>query len=56
MGAEGMIERALPSGMDRIGLAVVDLVRGHQAKAEVVVILIIQSHDTKPTVRHPATR
>jgi hypothetical protein len=45
MGAEGVIESALPGGMDGIGLAVVDLVRGHQTEAEVVVVLIVPGEE-----------
>ena len=54
--AAGPIEGPLAGGVDGLHLAVVDLVRGHEADPSVMVVLVVQSHDTKPTVRHSATR
>jgi hypothetical protein len=54
--AAGAIEGLLAGGVDGIHLAVMHLVRGHQADPGMMVVLVVQPHDTKPTVRHSATR
>ena len=41
VGLEGLIECFLSGGVDHIGLSVVDLIGGHQADAEMVVILVV---------------
>ena len=50
MGAEGLIERALPSGMDGIGLAVVDLVGRHETDPGMVVVLIVPGEEAAAEV------
>jgi hypothetical protein len=54
--AAGLIEGLLARGVDGLDLAVMHLVRGHEADPGVMMILVVQSHDTKPTVRHSAMR
>ena len=41
VGLEGLVEGFLSGGVDRIGLSVVDLIGGHQADADMVVILVV---------------
>jgi hypothetical protein len=45
VGAEGTIEGLLSGGMDLVGLSIVDLIRGHEADADVVVVLIVPGEE-----------
>ncbi len=51
---ERLIEDVLASGLDGIGLAVMYLVRGHEADASVVVVLVIPIEE--PAAEAPGGR
>jgi hypothetical protein len=38
---EGLVEDFLAGGVDLVGLSVVDLIRRHQADAEVMMVLVV---------------
>ena len=41
LGVEGAIEGPLSGGLDVVSLAIVDLVRGHEAEAGMVMVLVV---------------
>jgi hypothetical protein len=41
VGAEGVIEGLLARGMDLVGLAIMDLIGGHQADTQMMVVLVV---------------
>jgi hypothetical protein len=50
IGVEGVIEGPLSGGLEVVGLAVVDLVRGHEADPGMVVVLVVPSDDAAADV------
>jgi hypothetical protein len=43
MGFEGVVERDLAGGMDVVGLSIMNLIRRHQAQADVMMRLIVST-------------
>src|SRR5882757_7661974 len=50
--AKGLIESVLASAVDGVGLAVMNLVWGHQADPEVVMVLIVPNNSAR-SLGHP---
>ena len=50
LGVEGAVEGPLSGGMDVVSLAVVDLVRGHEAEARMVMVLVVPGEDAAADV------
>ncbi len=41
VGAEGLVEGLLAGGVDVVGLSVVNLIGGHEADAEMMIVLVV---------------
>jgi hypothetical protein len=50
IGAEGVVQCALAGGLDSFGLAVMELVGRHQAKAGMVVVLVVPDEEAAADV------
>ena len=50
IGAEGVVQCALAGGLDTFGLTVVDLVRGHEAEAGMVMVLVVPGEEAAADV------
>ena len=50
LGVEGAIEGPLSGGMDVISLAIVDLVRGHEADPDMVMVLVVPGEEAAADV------
>ena len=50
IGVEGVVEGPLSGGVDVVGLAVVDLVGGHEAEAGMVMVLVVPGEEAAAEV------